>query len=78
MRIDQSLLVPFFFRLRSSRDQIFPSGCLDSRFLRQTLQELVLAGSVVPPHNRAHRRVGFQRRRIDRHRLALHQFPVGQ
>ncbi len=46
--------------------------------LRQSAQELLVALPRVPPHDRAHRRVGFQRGRIDRHPLALQQSTIRQ
>src|SRR5215831_9336376 len=70
--------LPFFVRhplLASSVQprQLLPRRRLQPRGLRQTPQELLVALPRLPPHNRTHRRVGLQRRRIDANPLAPQQ-----
>ena len=44
---------------------------VDARLLGQPSQIFHVALAAVPPHDRAHRRVGFQRGRVDANRFAL-------
>ena len=50
--------------------QRLPRGRANARRLRQTLQELLVGLSGIPTHDAPHRRVRFQRRRVDRNRLS--------
>src|SRR5438874_7388782 len=58
--------------------QIFAGRRRDPRGLRQPAQKLLVTRPRIPPHNRAHRCVGFQRRRINRDPLSLQQPAIGQ
>ena len=58
--------------------QVLPRRRLDARGLREPRQKLLIVFSRIAPHDAAHRRIGFERRRIDRHRLALEQPGLGQ
>jgi hypothetical protein len=58
--------------------QVFARRCRDARGLRQPPQKLLVTLARVPPHNRAHRRVRLQRRRINRDPLAFQQPTIGQ
>ena len=53
--------------------QLFARGGLDPRLLRQPLQELLIAFSRVPPHDRPQRGIRFQRGRVHSQRLPLQQ-----
>lgn len=52
---------------------LLPRRILDPLRLRQSLQILFVLPPVIPPPDRPHRRIGFQRRPIDGHRLPIHQ-----
>ena len=78
MRIHPLLVTPFLLPLAVYARQIFPCGCLDPRLLGQPFQKLLVALAAVPSHNRAQRRVGFQRRGIDADALPLQQAPIRQ
>ena len=58
--------------------QIRPRRCLHPGRLRQTPHERLVGFARVPPLDAPHRRVRFQRRRIDADRLAPHQPRVGE
>jgi hypothetical protein len=58
--------------------QVFPRRRLNTRGLGQASQKLVVTLARVAPHDRPHRRVGFQSGRIDGNPLALHQPAIGQ
>src|ERR1019366_3438511 len=53
--------------------QVFPRRRLDPRGLRQPAQKLLVALAGVAPHDRTHRRIGFQGGRIDSDPLGLQQ-----
>ena len=78
MRIDPIFITGFVLPLAIEPRQIFPRRCFDSRFLRQPFQKFLVTLSTVSPHDRTHRRVGFQRGRVDPHRLALQQPLISQ
>src|SRR5450755_1231875 len=58
--------------------QVFAAWGCDARGLGQSSQKLRGALARVAPHNRAHRRVGLQRRRINRDPLPLQQPTIRQ
>ena len=57
--------------------QILARRRLDAGRLRQLGQKLLVARARVPPHDRSHRRVRLQRRRVDANVLPLSR-PLGQ
>jgi len=61
------------FPLAVQPRQVLPRRCLDARGLREPRQKLLIGFLGIPPHDAAHGGVGFQRRRIDRDRLALQE-----
>ena len=65
----RSLLRPLPVQLR----QIRPCRRFNTRLLGQPSQEVVVGFSVVPPHDRPHRRVRLQRRGIHADRLPVDQ-----
>ena len=58
--------------------QVLPRRRLDARGLREPRQKLLIGFRRVPPHDAAHRGVGFQRGRIDRDGLALEEPDLDQ
>src|SRR5450432_3108269 len=58
--------------------QLFPRRRVDARGFRQPSQKLFVTLARVAPHDRAHCRVGFQRRGIDGDPLALQQPAISQ
>ena len=58
--------------------QRLPRGRANARRLRQTLQELLVGLSGIPTHDAPHRRVRFQRRRVDRNRLSAQKTRLRQ
>ena len=67
----QSLFETRFFRLRSNRRSVFVARILDPRLLREPLDVFLPVLPAVAAHDRLHRRVGFQHRRVHGERLAL-------
>src|ERR1035438_876549 len=67
-----------FLALAIQPRQVFPRRRFDPRRLRQPPEKLLVTLARIPPHNRAHRRVGLQRRRINRDPLAFQQASIGQ
>ena len=74
----QSSLEPFFGRLRSKRASSARVGVAMPDASANPAQERLVALARVPAHDAPQRRVGFQRRRVDAHRLASRQTGVGQ
>ena len=68
------LLLPLPVKTR----QLLRRRRFDAGRLRQSRQERPVVLSRVPPHDRPHRRVRFQRRRVDAQRLPLNQSRVRQ
>ena len=62
----QSSFDPFFFRFRSNRASSARSR--DARRLREPRQPRLVRVARVPTHDASHRRVGFERRRVDPNR----------
>ena len=58
--------------------QRLPRGRANARRLRQTLQELLVGLSGIPTHDAPHRRVRFQRRRVDHNRLSAQKTRLRQ
>ena len=58
--------------------QRLPRGRANARRLRQTLQELLVGLSGIPTHDAPHRRVRFQRRRVDRNHLSAQKTRLRQ
>lgn len=58
--------------------KIFSRRRRDPGLLRQSLEKLFVALSVVPPHDRSQGRIRFQGRGVDPHPLPLHQSDAGQ
>jgi hypothetical protein len=78
MLIDPIFVSSFVLPLAIEPRQIFPRRRFDSRFLRQPVQKFLVTLSTVAPHDRTHRRVGFQRGRVHPHSLALQQPLISQ
>ena len=76
--IDPLLVRPFLLPLAIHSRQVFPCRRGDAGLLGQPFEKLLVALSVVSPHDRAHRRVGLQRGRVNADLLALHQSRVRQ
>src|SRR5712691_10644230 len=70
----RALLLPASIQARQS----LTTRSLDSRCFRQPLQEVLIALSRVLPNDASHRRVRFQGRPVDRHRLADQKPSLGQ
>lgn len=58
--------------------QVFPRRRLNTRGPGQVTQKIVIALARVAAYDRPHRRVGFERRRIDGDPLTLHESAIDQ
>src|SRR5438067_6091559 len=67
-----------FLRLRSNRARSSRVGVAIPEAFASPAQKLLVTRPRIPPHNRAHRCVGFQRRRINRDPLSLQHPAIGQ
>ena len=68
------LLLPFPIEPR----QLGPRGRRDARRVGEPSQPRLVRLARVPTHDAPHRRVGFERRRVDPNRVPLHQVRVRQ
>ena len=78
MRVRPVVVRPFLLPLPIEPGQLGAGRRCDAGGLRQPGQPGVVGLAGLPPHDAPHRRVGFQRRRIDADRVPLDELRVGQ
>ena len=78
VRVGPVLVRPLLLPLPVEPGQLGPRGRRDARRLREPRQPRLVRVARVPTHDASHRRVGFERRRVDPNRVPLHQVGVRQ
>ena len=78
MRVLPFLVRTFLLALAVQAGQLFARRVLDPGRLRQVFEIVVIFLAVIPPHQGAQCRIGFQHGGIDGNRLAFHQPFFGQ